>query len=106
MIPFRYFFRFMTKRDKLLMAVGTFSCVVAGCLVPSLAIIMGEITQNFDPRSSTDEILDNMRDLAGKISLVGLGMWVAGYLYFGFWQHLAENMTFDLRSKYLHAILK
>jgi ABC-type multidrug transport system fused ATPase/permease subunit len=75
----------MSRRDKFLLAVGTFAAIVGGCLVPSLAIIMGQITENFDPRKPKNEILDAMASLSGKISLVGLGLWVAGYLYYGFW---------------------
>jgi len=46
-----------------------------------------------------------MSVIAGYICLVGLGKCIFGYIFYSFWQHLAENVSFDLRSKYLHAIL-
>jgi len=47
-----------------------------------------------------------MSIISGYICLVGLATWLFGYIFYSFWQHLAENVSFDLRSKYLHAILK
>lgn len=106
MTDFKNFFRYMTAKEKTLLVLGTIGAIIAGCLTPSLAIIMGEITQTFDPDNTADTIKDTMGRLAGYISLVGLGLWITGYIYYGFWQHLAENISFNLRSRYLHAILK
>ena len=106
MIAFSNFFRFLTGRDKALMIIGTCAAVITGVLLPSLSIIMGEITNTFDPDNSAEDIKDTMATLSGYIAIVGLGTWVFGYIYFSFWQHLAENITFNLRSRYLHAILK
>lgn len=47
-----------------------------------------------------------MRMVSLYICLVGIGCWLFGYIYYGFWQHLAQNISFDLRSRYLHAILR
>lgn len=105
MVPFSYFFRFLTPSDKALMILGSISSIVAGALVPSLSIILGNISSTFDPKNTPDEIKSSMKELAGIISLVGLGMWIFGYIYYAFWQHLAENVSFNLRSRYLKAIL-
>jgi len=106
MIPFSLYFRYLTPTDKLLVTIGSISAIVAGCLLPSMAIIMGEITNTFDPDNTADDIKDTMSWLAGIISIIGLGLWIFGYMYYAFWQHTAENITFNLRSRYLHAILK
>ena len=47
-----------------------------------------------------------MKILAIAITLVGVASWIFGYLYYAFWQHLAQNITYDLRSRYLRAILR
>jgi ABC-type bacteriocin/lantibiotic exporter with double-glycine peptidase domain len=47
-----------------------------------------------------------MKTTALVICLVGLGQWFFAYVYYAFWQHLAQNVSFDLRSRYLHAILR
>lgn len=85
MIPFTYYFRFMTRSDKALMIIGTMSAFVCGCLLPSIGIAMGEITNTFDPDSTEDEIRDSMRLLVIYICIVGAGCWLSGYIYYAFW---------------------
>lgn len=106
MIDFKNFFRFVTRKEKALMYIGLIAAVITGILLPAMGIIMGEVTNTFDPDNSGEEIKDTMTTIAGYISLVGLGTWIFGYIYYAFWQHLAENVSFDLRSRYLHSILK
>lgn len=106
MIQFKQFFRFMTPSDKALMIIGTICAIVCGCLLPSIGIAMGEITNTFDPDNTEDEIRDTMRILVIYICIVGVGCWIFGYIYYAFWQHLAENISFNLRSRYLKAIMK
>ena len=101
MVPFRFFFRYLTLKEKVLLFFGIF-----GALLPSMALIMGDVTNTFDPDNTRDEILDTMGTLAWRITLVGVALWIFGYFYFGFWQHLAENASYDLRGRYLAAILK
>ena len=97
---------YITIKEKILIGVGTASALLCGFLLPSLSIIVGEVTNTFDPHNSEDEILKTMSTLSGYIALVGLGTWVLGYFYYAFWQHVAESISFDLRSRYLHNILK
>ena len=106
MIPYKYFFRYVTMKEKVLIGVGTFSAFACGALLPSMSLIMGGITNTFDPDNSEDQILETMGTLAWRITLVGVACWIFGYMYYAFWQHLAENISYDLRSRYLHAILK
>jgi ABC-type multidrug transport system fused ATPase/permease subunit len=37
--------------------------------------------------------------------MIGIGIWIFGYMYFAFWQHLAENISFDLRKRFLAKLL-
>ena len=106
MIPLNKFFTYMTGKDKVLLVIGGVSAVIAGAIVPCMAIAMGEITNTFDPRVAPDEVLDQMAKITLYICLVGIGSWVFGYIYYAFWQHLAQNISFDLRSRYLKAILR
>lgn len=85
MIKFSLFFKYMTPRDKCLMYIGGLSAVLCGILLPSLAIVIGAVTDTFSPSNSSDHIKSVMGIIAGYISLVGLGTWIFGYLYFGFW---------------------
>ena len=75
----------MTRKDKCLMYIGSISAVLCGVLLPSLAIVIGAVTDTFDPDNSISTIKDVMNVIAGYISLVGVGTWLFGYVYFGFW---------------------
>jgi hypothetical protein len=46
-----------------------------------------------------------MRTVAIYVSIVGGISWLFTYFFHGFWQHLAENISFDLRTRFLSAIL-
>jgi ATP-binding cassette subfamily B (MDR/TAP) protein 1 len=105
MIKFSKFFTYMTTKEKWLMFLGTVGALLAGFLLPCMAIAVGELTDTYDPRNGKDKILDNMKMICLYICLVGIASWIFGYMYFAFWQHLAQNISFDLRSRYLHAIL-
>jgi hypothetical protein len=47
-----------------------------------------------------------MRRLTIYISIVGGIQWVFTYASYAFWQHLAENISFDLRGRFLKALLE
>lgn len=106
MIPISKFFTFMTTRDKWLMSVGTVSAAVAGIIIPLISIALSAVTNTFGPANTKEEVLEQMRLISLYICLVGLAGWVFGYLYYAFWQHLAQNLSFDLRSRYLSAVLR
>lgn len=106
MIDMKKFFTYVTFKDKCLMIIGAIGAVVAGFLLPCISIAMGEVTNTFNPEDSKEEIINAMRLICLYICLTGIGSWVFGYIYFAFWQHLAQNVSFDLRSRYLHAILR
>lgn len=46
-IGFLTFFRYMTRFDKMLFVIGTFSAVLAGIILPSISLIMANVAQAF-----------------------------------------------------------
>ena len=46
-----------------------------------------------------------MNFIAAYVILVAVGLFLFCYLFFAFWQHLAENITTDLKKRYLKALL-
>jgi ABC transporter transmembrane region len=81
------------------------SAIISGVLTPAVSIVMGDILTVFNPSSAESELLNQMSNLTIYISIVGAIQWFFCYAMFAFWQHLAENISYDLRSKYLRALL-
>jgi len=46
------FFSFITTYDKLLLAVGTISSILAGAILPSVSLIMGNVAAAFSGSGS------------------------------------------------------
>ena len=89
MIPLSKFFTFITFREKMLMILGTVSAILAGFIIPCMAIAMGQVTNAFNPNSTAESRMDQMRLICLYMCLVGIGGWIFGYIYYAFWQHLA-----------------
>ena len=66
---------------------------------------MGSIANNF----GQDADISNMSETIGKTSKLVAGVavviFVFSYIFFAFWQHLAENISLRLRKIYLRALL-
>ena len=88
------------------MWVGVLSAILAGGLLPLVSIAQGEVTNRFDPSNPKGSMMERMKYTCLIICLVGIAQWFFAYVYYSFWQHLAQNVSFDLRSRYLHAILR
>ena len=105
MIPISYFFRFLSVKERIMMYIGNLSAVIAGVLMPSIAILMGEIINDFNPNNPKTLLLNKLSTLAIWISVIGIIGWIFTYIFFAFWQHLAENISFDLRRRFLDKLL-
>jgi ABC-type multidrug transport system fused ATPase/permease subunit len=46
-----------------------------------------------------------MSAIASIVMLIALSLFVFSYMFFAFWQHLAENITTDLRKRYIAALM-
>jgi hypothetical protein len=71
------------------MILGTISAIIAGFLLPCISLAMGAVTNTFNPSNAKEALLDQMKTVSLYICLVGIATWLFGYIYFGFWQHLA-----------------
>ena len=67
---------------------------------------MGDVTDTFDPSTSPDKVLHDMKKVAIAITILAGCIWIFSYFYFAFWQHLAENITSDLRKRYMQSLMK
>ncbi len=47
----------MTPKEKLLLAIGTIGAILCGAMLPALAVILGAITNTFDPRNTGSDVM-------------------------------------------------
>ena len=86
--------------------IGTLGAVIAGLLLPSISLKMGSIAGNFgDTDASASDMQDEIASLSKIVGLVSFTIFVFSYIFFAFWQHLAENISMNLRKIYLRALL-
>lgn len=101
------FFTYNDTKDNVMLAVGTFGAIVAGLLIPSIALIMGSIAQSFgETGTDVSAMADKVAGITKVVAVVALAIFFFGYLFFALWQHLAENLSLKLRKRYLDALLR
>ena len=107
MMSFFKFFKYMNTTDRILLGVGTFCALLAGFILPSISLIMGNVAEAFSGGSgdSPEDIMNEMNFIASYVILIATALFTFSYVFFAFWQHLAENITTDLRKRYLHALM-
>ena len=47
-----------------------------------------------------------MSYIASYVILIAMSLFIFSYLFFAFWQHLAENIVTDLRRRYIFALMR
>lgn len=67
------------------MGIGIFSAIIAGAILPLVAVAQGEVTNRFDPKIEKSTILQRMKNTCLIICLVGLAEWFFAYVYYAFW---------------------
>lgn len=106
-VAFTRFFEYNTTRDNWMMTIGTIAAIIAGLFLPSIALIMATIAQNFgDDTQSAQEMSEVIAKTSKLVAGVAVIIAVFAYIFFAFWQHLAENISLNLRKLYLRALLK
>lgn len=78
--------KFFSTKDKLMALVGVICSVLAGLLLPSIAIVMGELIAIYDPRSTPEEINEGIEYLIKVICGIAITLWVLSYLQYAFMQ--------------------
>ena len=85
-ISFHRFFTYNTRKDNIMLIIGTIGSIIAGLFLPSISIIMGSIANNFgdgdlDPSEMSDEIIN----ITKWVALVAVVILVFAYIFFAFW---------------------
>jgi hypothetical protein len=85
-ISFFTFFRYMTPTDKVLMGIGTFSAVAAGCILPSISIVMASVAEAFTSSNPNTSPKFNMGFIASIVVIIACALFTFAYMFFAFWQ--------------------
>jgi ATP-binding cassette subfamily B (MDR/TAP) protein 1 len=102
------FFKYLTAWDKVLLAIGSLSAVLAGAILPSISLIMGNVASAFTqprPGESGGDIIQDMSFIVSYVILIAVSLFIFSYVFYAFWQHLAENIITDLRKRYINALM-
>jgi ATP-binding cassette, subfamily B (MDR/TAP), member 1 len=102
-VPFSQLFRFATKTDYILMAVGTICACAMGTALPSFALLWGNMTNSF---SDPDKMVDASWGVMFNFIEIGVGAVFAGWGMFGCWMITGERQGIACRKQYLQSLLK
>ncbi|CDW81562.1 abc transporter family protein [Stylonychia lemnae] len=105
-IDFSTLFRFITKSDKFMLVIGTTAAIITGAVVPVQSILIGELSQTFKFSDQPAELNQMLRQICIYFTIYAFGTWGFAYIYFSFWQLVAENITYDLKLRYLKHLLQ
>ncbi|KAL8277932.1 hypothetical protein RQP46_009751 [Phenoliferia psychrophenolica] len=123
---FSTLFRFSTRFELFLNAIGILGAIVAGAAQPLMTVVFGSLTTAFtnyaivqEPvpgRSAAQAAADLVvaraslfRNLNADVLLlvyIGVAMWVATFLYMATFVYSGEAATRRIREKYLRAVLR
>ena len=81
------------------------SAVATGIILPCFSLLIGDLAEAFDPRNSADHKREEITRISGLMAVLAFATWITGYIYFAFWQVIAENISYDLRMRYLKSII-
>ncbi|KAJ2697575.1 hypothetical protein FB645_005868 [Coemansia sp. IMI 203386] len=114
--PVAKLFRFATKLDFFLCALGSVCSVAAGVIIPAMTIIFSSLVQaliNYNmwiAEGKVDQAYDLLKRESRKYCLwffiLGLIMWVVSYGVNICWSVAAENQGLRIREKYYESIMR
>ena len=104
-MKFKKFYKYMTCSEKFLLILGTIGCMIASAIYPAIAVLMGLVIDAFNPINPPKEIMNTMRMILIACFICSAIAWIGSYMFFAFFQHIAENISFDLRRRFLHHLL-
>ncbi|BGP31976.1 hypothetical protein JCM10296v2_003755 [Rhodotorula toruloides] len=118
-------FRFTTKFELLLNGIGVLCAILAGVAQPAMTILFGNLTTSFtdygrillsppaDQATFARELAAARAHLFHEVNkdvlvlvYIGIGSFVATWIYMATWIYTGEKATRRIREKYLQAVLR
>lgn len=106
MLPLTHILRYATVKQKILAFIGISLSIFAGLIAPSAAIVSGDAIESYNPANSITSMQDKILELGKLVVVVTACLWTFSYVQYAFMQHVAEGVAFNLRTKYLMALMK
>ncbi|KAJ1562517.1 ATP-binding cassette, sub-B (MDR TAP), member 4, partial [Cladochytrium tenue] len=111
-VPYTTLYRFATRSDWLLMAVGTVAAAVVGVTQPLVSIVFNSLTTTLVtyPYSTSPTRDDELIAAASQAALhmigIGVAALVCAFTFYAAWNVAGERQARRLREEYLAAILR
>ena len=103
-VPYsKILFTYADRNDKCLMIFGYASSIIAGLGLPSFVFLFGDIVDSFGPTST--DIIGSISLICLVMTLIGVGIWIAGYIYVTSLAIMAERVGKKTRVAYLRSVL-
>lgn len=86
-IHFVKFFSYLNTTDYCLLGFGTVASVLAGAILPSISLVMGNVAAAFSGNSPDGDqsILQTMSVIAAIVSMIALLLFMFSYMFYAFW---------------------
>jgi ATP-binding cassette, subfamily B (MDR/TAP), member 1 len=91
------------RKDKCLMICGYASSIISGLGLPSFVFLFGDIVDSFGPGSS--DIIGSISLICLVMTVIGVGIWITGYIYVTSLAIMAERVGKKTRVAYLRSVL-
>ena len=96
-------FRFATRRDYILMIIGTICACGMGTALPAFALLAGNMTDAF---SDTNTMVGAARNTMYQFIGIGAGTFAAGWGMFACWMITGERQGIACRKEYLKSMIR
>ena len=104
-MPFSKLMQFASSGDKCYYYIGMIFACATGAVLPSFVFLFGDLIDGFNPARGQEGILTEIKKISLIFTLLGVGVFVASYLYYAMMLIFAERNGLKFRIKYLNAIL-
>lgn len=103
-------YRYATTNDKLFIALGAFTAIVGGALMPMMTILFGQLSQTFTNFAVKSITPDKMQSEINRFTLyfvyLAIGEFVMVYVSTVIFIYTGEHVAQKIRQHYLGAILR
>lgn len=102
-VNFCQLFRFATRTDYIILAIGLFASMCNGAALPLFALLWGNMVDSFKTK---EEMVDQAREMLLLFIYIGLGAATTGWIMITCWLTAGERQSIECRKQYLKSLLK